>query len=569
MAQLRKKTADKKLDFENLAVPAVLWALGIYLYVKHLAVPIYVPDFWWHLNVGGHMIKNSEFLRTDIFSHTMAGVSWINFEWLSQVILYLVVKWFGLKMVFFGKILLSLSSLAFLIISLRVSGARGPWLFLLAWLGFMGVRQRFLARPELLTLNFFPIFVSLFLFARSAPAGVKKILPWILFGMGVFWINAHAGLVYGLGVAVLFNLGARLAGEKKDYIRFLDLTVLLLTVSFFLTPAGPKLLVMFSEVSSQLRKAPNLIMEWLPPRPDILPVFWTLFLLAIGFLGWSYDTNRKRMIFWLPAVLVFGIYGCLAYRNTALFPFVALPFVAEMLMKLKMIKASSSKHAKRIVTVGWLLCLVPLTVQSKVFVKPFPEQFVRWSSFPVGAVDFVLANDLKGRMYNTYAYGGYIGFRLGMKKPVFMDGRYLFYPFLVEKRNLIRETKDNFTKNRWQPFFDKHRVDYAIVQYPTTTFLFPKGVGPPFSLNNLNVMFPRSAWMLIYWDDQSLIFHRRGSYRGANYPSLWPYNTAQMKYLLDEKILKPALVRRELRRHKELVGPTRKGREMAAIVADL
>jgi len=75
--------------------------------------------------------------------------------------------------------------------------------------------------------------------------------------------------------------------------------------------------------------------------------------------------------------------------------------------------------------------------------------------------------------------------------------------------------------------------------------------------------------MLIYWDDQSLIFHRRGSYRGANYPSLWPYNTAQMKYLLDEKILKPALVRRELRRHKELVGPTRKGREMAAIVADL
>ena len=43
--------------------------------------------------------------------------------------------------------------------------------------------------------------------------------------------------------------------------------------------------------------------------------------------------------------------------------------------------------------------------------------------YPVGAADFVIANDLKGNLFNTYFWGGYLIWRLGPERKVFVDGR--------------------------------------------------------------------------------------------------------------------------------------------------
>src|SRR5687767_7894072 len=83
----------------RLAGAGMAWAL-----FKDLSVRLYDPDLWWHLAAGREMIHRRAFLTTDIFSHTLAGTPWINFEWLSQVVLYGLFTLGGPWMLFWMKL---------------------------------------------------------------------------------------------------------------------------------------------------------------------------------------------------------------------------------------------------------------------------------------------------------------------------------------------------------------------------------------------------------------------------------------------------------------------------------
>ena len=50
------------------------------------------PDVWWHLRTGQLMLQNHSFFHTDPYSFTRFGAPWINHEWLSQVLMFLVFR---------------------------------------------------------------------------------------------------------------------------------------------------------------------------------------------------------------------------------------------------------------------------------------------------------------------------------------------------------------------------------------------------------------------------------------------------------------------------------------------
>ncbi|TAN43394.1 MAG: hypothetical protein EPN25_01030 [Nitrospirae bacterium] len=52
-------------------------------------------------------------------------------------------------------------------------------------------------------------------------------------------------------------------------------------------------------------------------------------------------------------------------------------------------------------------------------------QWIHSANFPVSAADFIQANRLTGNMYNYYAWGGYLIWRLFPEQKVFIDGRAL------------------------------------------------------------------------------------------------------------------------------------------------
>src|SRR5215469_6628192 len=58
------------------------------------------PDIWWHLRNAEYLLQSHHFIRADMYSYTVAGVSWINHEWLAEIPYYLAWKVAGLQGLF-------------------------------------------------------------------------------------------------------------------------------------------------------------------------------------------------------------------------------------------------------------------------------------------------------------------------------------------------------------------------------------------------------------------------------------------------------------------------------------
>src|SRR5262245_42267978 len=48
------------------------------------------PDMWWHIKVGGDILRTFHWPTVDPYSWTAAGTPWIAYEWLGEIPLYLV-----------------------------------------------------------------------------------------------------------------------------------------------------------------------------------------------------------------------------------------------------------------------------------------------------------------------------------------------------------------------------------------------------------------------------------------------------------------------------------------------
>jgi len=80
---------------------------------------------------------------------------------------------------------------------------------------------------------------------------------------------------------------------------------------------------------------------------------------------------------------------------------------------------------------------------------------------PVGAVNWILANDPGQRPFNQYSWGGYLGLRRP-DAPVFIDGRSDIYGDapIQEYAQVVRQETDP------GPFLDKYAIDYVL--FPST-----------------------------------------------------------------------------------------------------
>jgi hypothetical protein len=107
---------------------------------------------------------------------------------------------------------------------------------------------------------------------------------------------------------------------------------------------------------------------------------------------------------------------------------------------------------------------------------------------PVGAVDHIEANAGKGKVYNTYSFGGYLIFR-GI--PTFVDGRtdQLFGgDFLTKLYRTLKGTGREFLQ-----LLDNHQVSLALVR-PNSAEAHRLEESP--------------RWRLAYADDVAVLYER-------------------------------------------------------------
>ena len=156
------------------------------------------PDVWWHLRTGQLILQNHAVFYTDPYSFTKFGQPWVNHEWLSDVLIFIVYRaagWAGLIVVFAAII-----SAAFMCVFQRCSGP--PYLAAaVTVLGAIASAPSWGVRPQTFSL----FFASLFLLILERSSAHENLL-WYTLPITLIWVNLHGGYAIGIAFMCLFIL---------------------------------------------------------------------------------------------------------------------------------------------------------------------------------------------------------------------------------------------------------------------------------------------------------------------------------------------------------------------------
>jgi hypothetical protein len=483
---------------EKASVPAWVLGLPILLFAVYMSFrDTACLDTGFHVATGEWILQHHSIPRTDPFSHTASGQPWIAHEWLFGVIAYLVFQASGIAGLIGMKALLVAFLLVLTAWVARLRGAGPGWTALVLAASYAIAYPRFQERPEIVSL---PIAVA-FLLVYEKSAGDRRLLLFLPL-LQLLWINIHGGTAL-LGWALAGGFLAErmwrlrtpgsltgLAAAPWELAAFLGVVL-----ASFVNPNFTQALTY-----GLLRTRSPLQIDEFHSLRQALQAEVTLGTAI--FLAWSvllllfFAARRSsvRLYEWIlfPALLaVCAIF----FRFNSLFAFLLAPTLAAQLSEWKL-----SGHLR-----WWIPALISAALLARVAAVETEKYTYRRGAgvfegiLPVRASEFIKANDLQGRMFNSYNHGGYLIWQLWPERQVFIDGREDVYV----KAGVIDEYLGAFdSRENWELLVARHGIDYAVLNYPVEV-----PPSPDSSLDRL--AFDRSSWALVFMDDAATVYVRR------------------------------------------------------------
>src|SRR5262245_12309244 len=295
-----KKLLDALSKNEQNLRPITLVALLYLIPAVQALLPIDDPDVWWRLRTGQWIIENHSPPARDYFSTLAMGKPWIEYSWLSEVLIYMTYALLGLLGVVYFVLAMALLIAAAAHLLVRRCG-----LPLAAEIGLVGaalgaMKPLMTPRPWLFTILLFCI--ELFIIDRARHSGKPRLL-WTLPLLFVLWANLHIQFIYGLAVlglllaeaVIVFLFQRRGIRVEVPTLSAGHLTMVLLAciAATFATPYSYLLYVQIAEYIGQTSVFLNI--AELHPNYFRSPDSWLILLLTVAtafILGW----RRK----WLP-----------------------------------------------------------------------------------------------------------------------------------------------------------------------------------------------------------------------------------------------------------------------------
>ncbi len=430
-------------------------------------------DTWWHLKSGQLIWESGEMLRTDPFSHTMAGQPWINHGWLAQVIFWPVYQIGGLAGL--SLLVAVLVTAAWALVYERCEGQPYVAAFA-ALLGAIASSVIWTARPQIITLLLASI--TAWLLDRFRRTGTGWV--WLIPPLVAVWANCHGGWV-----VALILLGCHVIGESLDRLvgagdaagpnwRTVRTLVAVAVASALLAGLNPYGFRMWVYPLETVNIGPlqAFIQEWSSPdfhRLIFHPFIWLL-LLALAAMALS-----RRRASWIDLALVaaFGYLSLLAGRNVALFALVTAPILADYgsdalraWPQLRPIVHPPLRPPNRLQVAlnATLLGLVVLGAGAKTLVvlARVDDATVWGEGLPVAAVDWLAGNPQSGQMLNSYNWGGYLIWALYPDEPVFVDGRTDLYS--LDSRILEDYATVHWIRPGWREVLDRYGVGFVLTE---------------------------------------------------------------------------------------------------------
>jgi hypothetical protein len=398
------------------------------------------PDLWHRLAVGEYLWQTGHFPHGDVFSYLSDYSDVADHEWGSALVFYGLWQWGGGAAIVATKLVTLTVTLALVIwagIRERRPTAWTTAFYALVLLALLPSFQS-TVRCMVFTHIFFALWVCWFQRERRG-----RTVPTFLYVLTmIVWANLHGGFVIGLAwlflVAVLEAIDRGV--WKKWAVRFA-----LCALATLINPFGFQLWVSTGRALFTTRRG---FPEWAAVSWFSEPLNYPGYklLLAAVVVALAIQIYRKgwKQIDRTGVILVgaFMLLAMTSARHTSLFAVVAGALVPNI-FPLKWPYDLRRRPIRRLVAVG---------VNFGIVLVPFFSALIVLSqgaglrleyppvACPVGAVDFLERQNVRGNLLVPFNYGSYALWELRGKMRVSMDGRY----DLVYRPETYRRVDDFF-----------------------------------------------------------------------------------------------------------------------------
>ncbi len=526
---------------ESRFVAVRRWALGLFLVAAafiQVTKTVNDPDFFWHLKTGEWIWENRRLPDHDPFAYTTpdppdAETSFgLTSYWAAQVAYHLFMRLWGV----WGLVLMRAVILGLLLLAVARRRTGDPRLFLGLLVSLFLVLASYpLDRPQLLSFLFFAWVLSLLESMRSDPRPGHVVRAGAaLAPLMAAWANCHRAFVLGQAVILLyllaeglkFALPGRWPGRRGARASFLAMSAAALLASL-LNPNGwravryIRLPAWLTAANAEYFSTPEAFRQ----GARIYVIYWAVLALTLAaVVRW----RRKAGIVQIVLLAVLGYMSFRQNRYVAFFMVAAVPVAARLLSR-----ARPAAWMGRAVLASSLVAVVFFTHRQAAGLGDFFRRTMLDPSLPFEAAEFIESRGPAGNMFNHYNYGGYLIWRLGPARKVFIDGR-------IFSREAYQEAWDVYMGSdrpagglpRWKAVLEKWGVGYVV-----TPFLTPAGELLP--LTGRLLMDP--GWVPVFLHGTQTVFVRNGPENGEiiRAEGVDPGGFAEAMLAEDERLLGP------------------------------
>lgn len=522
-------------------------------------------DVWIHLSFGRLIWNLKGFPSTEPFLFTMQGQPFSYSSWLFGVIYYAAYQALNV----YGVILLkaiTVTTLFYILLrdSLRPFNNTTISILALSFAVIM-IRPRFVERPD----TFMMVFLAFSIFCLNAYIYNDKKYIYALPFVHMIWANMHSSIPIMVVPFMAFVVGGFLQryipikGSNNIYtpsLTQLKTITFIFLASFAASLISPYFINQYFFGASFLTSSKWYVLnipELYPPTWKTMK--WPFILSPIVILSFILIGKRVSLIHLFLVIPFIGL-SFTASRFAFILCIVACPIVVRNIgVSLAGAQWWYKFSTKTLVLVGitaWII-LYPTLILAKV--DPFVDSHVvdtklfgfgiNYDRYPEGSLHYMDMRNITGRMFNHFGWGQYIAWRDYPLRKAFIDGRgYL-------RRDLLETMSDaRYNAELFDVLYKSYGFESVLIDYPD-----PESARITFG-NNSALSNP--GWALVYWDDLSLIYLKRGGQYDSiinedEYRFINPANNmSSIMLLLEDENNRTNLVR-ELKRNIEQTGSSK------------
>ena len=482
-------------------------------------------DLWLHLAMGRFITFHQYVPHFDILSNSISGHPWNNHEWMFQILIYNIASRFGMDgLLVMQSIVVVFTMLILLFIGYNKDKMLQTTFGLL--LVFLTYQSRFTVRPDLFSLTFFAMYIYVLALHID-----KKWSTVALFIIQVIWSNVHGFFFFGPLFVLIglfsewtkrhvplpyeWNDVGRLTQDEYKRLKFMFIVVslaclinpgfiegALYPVTVFFSLGGEN--AIFFDYIVELKKPITMSNIWEFKAFG----FYKLFIF-ISFV--SFVINRRRidvsaLIFWL----IFLFFSLKAVRNTPFFAFAAyLVFITNLfstpledVFPIKF-KNPKFKHITSMVIsvliLTWVLQFCDaMSVRGYYDFDKYERKSEYWGvsqrGFPNQALDFIVANNIKGNIFNDFNSGAYILGRAHPHLKVYIDGRTEVYG-----GSFFKNYQEIYGRGNGELFeIEDQKYNFSIALLNSARQILPRKI--------FKYLYEHEMWKIVYFNYDGVVF---------------------------------------------------------------